>query len=368
MTVTVGDVVRAIDELIPFAWAEPWDQVGLLAGDPLCAVSGVMVTLDQTREAVARAAAAGANVIVSHHPAFKDPPGRVVAGPGPAGVIHDALAAGVALVAAHTNLDRDPRGADALPVVLGLEILGPLESGTGQSASVVVFAPPSAEAALRGAFAAAGAGRIGAYAGCTFTAAGVGRWTALDGASPSVAGDGDPTDEVRIEAVCDAGAVPRVVEALRAAHPYEEPLITVTSVAVSRGAARMGRICRTPADSTVLSLARLAGERLAVSPRAWGAPDSPVRTVAIATGSAASMVPHAIAAGADALVCGELRYHDALEAVSSGLAVIEAGHDATEWPLVGVLADAVKRTPGLDPRCVIVERPGTGWYVVTQEG
>jgi len=51
-----------------------------------------------------------------------------------------------------------------------------------------------------------------------------------------------------------------------------------------------------------------------------------------------------MAAGADALVCGEVRYHDALDAAESGLAIIEVGHDVSEWPLVEVLGRAALTT------------------------
>jgi putative NIF3 family GTP cyclohydrolase 1 type 2 len=66
-------------------------------------------------------------------------------------------------------------------------------------------------------------------------------------------------------------------------------------------------------------------------------------------------------AGCDVLVTGELRYHEALDAVSSGLSVIEAGHDATEWPLVPVLASAAASTEGLDEAVVLVDRPLVHW-------
>jgi putative NIF3 family GTP cyclohydrolase 1 type 2 len=68
--VTVGDVERAIAKRFPTEWAEEWDRVGLLAGDPDREVTGVVLALDPTRAAIAHAAGVGANVVVTHHPAF----------------------------------------------------------------------------------------------------------------------------------------------------------------------------------------------------------------------------------------------------------------------------------------------------------
>lgn len=366
MTVTIAELVRALDERVPFAWAEPWDKVGLLAGASDLAVTKVLVSLDQTRESVARAVTHGANVLVTHHPAFRDPPERVAAGPGAAGVVFAAIDSHVALVAAHTNLDRDPVGADALPAKLGLTPYAPLEADSQPCAHITVFCPPEAADAVALAMQTAGAGRVGRYADCAFSAPGEGRFRGLEGTSPAVgaAGEAKRAAEVRLETVCPRPAAGRVMEAAASAHPYEEPLILSEDSEMRRGAARMGRLCRVKDPSTLDALAALVGERLGVHPRVWGDPTAPVGTVAVATGSAASMVPHALAGAADVLVCGELRYHDALDAVSAGLAVIEAGHDATEWPLVPVLAEAVRTTPGLSGNDVIVDEPRVSWHVV----
>jgi putative NIF3 family GTP cyclohydrolase 1 type 2 len=159
MSTRVTDVVRAVHEAFPPYWAEPWDAVGLLAGDPDAAVNRVFVSLDPTRETLDRAIAGGAQVLLTHHPSFLKPAERLV--PAVAGVDFAAIAAGVALVAAHTNLDRAPAGAAALPRILGLAECTPLEDPELPVALVTVFVPASHEAQVAGAMAAAGAGRIG---------------------------------------------------------------------------------------------------------------------------------------------------------------------------------------------------------------
>jgi putative NIF3 family GTP cyclohydrolase 1 type 2 len=62
-----------------------------------------------------------------------------------------------------------------------------------------------------------------------------------------------------------------------------------------------------------------------------------VRTIAVGSGSGGHLVEEAAAAGADALLLGELRHHDALRARTLGLSVIEAGHFPTEWPAVELM-------------------------------
>jgi putative NIF3 family GTP cyclohydrolase 1 type 2 len=52
--------------------------------------------------------------------------------------------------------------------------------------------------------------------------------------------------------------------------------------------------------------------------------------VAIACGAAGSFIGDAVRAGADALLTGELRFHEALAAQAQGLSLMVAGHYATE--------------------------------------
>lgn len=361
--VTVADVVAAIDAEYPFEWAEPWDAVGLRAGDPHAEVTGVLTALDPTYAAIERARHQGANVLVTHHPPVLEMPATLVPH-GPGGVVFAAVSSGIALVTAHTNLDRGPDAASCLLRRLGLGDGEALERGTQAVRHVTVFCPPDAVDAVRDAMTAAGAGRVGRYLGCAFDAAGTGHFTPDDTARPAVGAPGEATHapEHRLEMVCDASAERRVLDAVRAVHPYEEPLIAVADTAMDRGVARMGRSIQLAEAPTLAELADTVARTFDCTPRVWGSPDRAITTLATGTGSVRSLVGPAIAKGAQALLGGEVRYHDALDAVERGLAIIEAGHDVTEWPLVPFLADAVRSTPGLAPELVREDTPSRGWW------
>ena len=111
--VTVRDIEHAVANRFPLERAEEWDRCGLLAGDPDARVSGVVLALDPTVEVIERAFGLGANVVVTHHPAFLSPPQRLTPGGGSADVVFAALSKGVALINAHTNLDRDEQSSTA---------------------------------------------------------------------------------------------------------------------------------------------------------------------------------------------------------------------------------------------------------------
>jgi dinuclear metal center YbgI/SA1388 family protein len=366
VSLRIAELLEYLDLRIPFAWAESWDAVGLLAGDPEAVVERVFVSLDPSPDALMGAIAAGAQVLLTHHPAFLDPLKRLAPAPGSKGVPYDAVRAGIALVSCHTNLDRAPEGADALPLVLGTPVLAPLERGAQPVTLVITYAPSDATDRIRDAMAAAGAGRIGWYEGCAFTSGGTGTYVALAGADPGAGAWGDRTsaDEVRVEMVCPRDRASAVAAAARAAHPYEEPVVVTAEGTLSRGAARMGRLCQAPRDATVGSLAALVGNRLGVRTTVWGDLERPVTRFAIAPGSGRSLVADAIAAGVEALVTGELRYHEARDASDAGLSVIEAGHDATEWPLTRALSIIAAAAPGLGEDGVVSDRVTYPWQTV----
>jgi hypothetical protein len=94
---------------------------------------------------------------------------------------------------------------------------------------LVVFVPLDALDAVRDAVFAAGAGRIGAYERCSWYAEGTGTFLPLPGADPTVGevGEEERVPELRLETLFPAERQDDVVEALRRAHPYEEPAFDV---------------------------------------------------------------------------------------------------------------------------------------------
>ncbi len=102
------DVVSVLDEIAPPRYAESWDNVGLIVGDPEGEIAKVLVTVDYTAEVAADAVASGAGLVVAYHPPLFAAVKRVP---------HDALWAdairrGIALYSPHTALDVAREGTN----------------------------------------------------------------------------------------------------------------------------------------------------------------------------------------------------------------------------------------------------------------
>ena len=117
----VGDVLEAIDRRAPFRTAAGWDAVGLQIGDRTTEVSTAAVTHEITASVAERILAEGFDLVITYHPLVFRPLRSVTAVPGPEGRSLAMAAAGVSVIAVHTNWDAATGGtADALAEALGV--------------------------------------------------------------------------------------------------------------------------------------------------------------------------------------------------------------------------------------------------------
>lgn len=91
---------------------------------------------------------------------------------------------------------------------------------------LIFHAPLTAVAPCKQAIFAAGAGRYPNYSECSFTVVGTGQFRPGDAANPHIGKVGalEEVQEAMVETLCVGEETTRkAVEALKKAHPYEEP-------------------------------------------------------------------------------------------------------------------------------------------------
>jgi dinuclear metal center YbgI/SA1388 family protein len=129
---TIADVAAAVERLWPSAGAEPWDAVGLIAGDPSDSVDSIILAVDAVLDTVDEAIEAGADVLLVHHPLLLRGVTSVASDRYKGAVLTRLIRAHCGLLAAHTNADVVETGTsatfaarlgllDSRPLVPGLE-------------------------------------------------------------------------------------------------------------------------------------------------------------------------------------------------------------------------------------------------------
>lgn len=354
------DLITHLDTWYDPRWAEPWDKVGLVCGDPHREVHRILFALDPVAAVVDEAVAFRADLVVVHHPLLLTPVSSISATTAKGRVLHSLVRNDIALFTAHTNADVPAHGVnESLARALGLtDVRVLLATDGGGLDKLIVFVPLADAEKVRTAVTSVGAGAIGAYDSCTFSSAGEGRFRPLEGATPAIGSKGEVqvVEELRIEAVYPRPLRHRVVEAMRRSHPYEEPAFDLVELVdppggpatgelppATRGHGRVGTLAK---PVTLRKLARIVATALpdtAQGVRVAGDPDRLIRTVAVGAGSGESLLEPARASGADAFLTSDLKHHRAGEFLEEGgPALVDVAHWAAEWTWLPVVDRKVR--------------------------
>lgn len=136
----VKDIVAMLEAEVPLAWQESYDNAGLAVGSPEAEVERVLIALDATEEVVEEAISEGCQMVVTHHPIIFRPIKRLADENRQQRTIAKAIRHGIALYAAHTNLDSAPqRGiSHHLAALLGLNVVSLLEPSAVEGVGIGV--------------------------------------------------------------------------------------------------------------------------------------------------------------------------------------------------------------------------------------
>jgi dinuclear metal center YbgI/SA1388 family protein len=124
----VIEITRIINDWMPTSFAEDFDNVGLIVGDPESEISSILVTLDTTEDVVEEAIERGCNMVVSYHPIIFNGLKQITSNSNyvEKSVIK-AVKNNISVYAIHTSLDNHPNGISyILSDLIGLENISTL--------------------------------------------------------------------------------------------------------------------------------------------------------------------------------------------------------------------------------------------------
>jgi dinuclear metal center YbgI/SA1388 family protein len=344
-TMKLAEITNFLESIAPLNYQEDYDNSGLIVGNTNDEIHAALVALDCTEQIVDEAIAKNCNLIITHHPivfkGLKKFNGKTYV----ERVVLKAIKNNIALYAIHTNLDHVANGVSAEICkrlgILNAKILAPKNNLLKK---LVTFCPTAQADELRNALFTAGAGHIGNYSDCSFNVDGTGTFKGGDGANPYVGeiGNQHHEAEVRIETIFKVQDERKVLLALLENHPYEEVAYDIYPLANKLDNVGAGMIGWLPQEMEAQEFLHHVKNNMQTKViRHTNLLPKKIKKVAVCGGSGSFLLKDAIAAGADAFITADFKYHEFFDAEDK-LMICDIGHYESEQFTSNLLIDNIQ--------------------------
>jgi dinuclear metal center YbgI/SA1388 family protein len=329
----LNEIIKHLESIAPLAYQEDYDNSGLLVGDERREVSSALVALDCTEAIVDEAILHNCDLIITHHPIIFKGLKKLNGKNYIERVILKAIKHDIALYAIHTNLDSVQAGVNSV-ICDRLGIIDPiiLSPKKAHLKKLVTYCPAAAADSVRDALFGAGAGNIGNYSECSFNSAGTGTFKGNDETNPFVGIPGirHMEQEIKIEMIFKAQDERKVLLALLETHPYEEVAYDVYLLDNKNQEVGAGMVGFLKEPMEGLAFLQMVKTKMHASViRHTEVLPKAIRKVAVCGGSGSFLLKEAIAAGADAFVTADFKYHEFFDAEQK-LMIADIGHFESE--------------------------------------
>ena len=342
----VQDVINHLHNLAPLAYAEDFDNVGLLVGDKNLKVTGILVTLDTLEAVVDEAIENKCNLIVSFHPIIFSGLKKLTGKTYVERVVIKAIQHQIAIFSIHTALDNAYQGVNSIICdQLGLKNKKILIPQSGTIKKLQTYVPSANAQELRNALFEAGAGSIGNYESCSFNVDGKGTYLGNEDSNPMIGQKGKlhTEKETAISVTFKKHLESLVLKTLFEAHPYEEVAYEISTLENTNQHIGMGMIGDLKnAMETVDCLNFIKSKMQTECIRHSKPLNKTIKRIAVLGGSGSFAISAAKAAGADILVTADLKYHDFFSA-ENDIVLADIGHYESEQFTKSFLVDYLSK-------------------------
>jgi dinuclear metal center YbgI/SA1388 family protein len=329
----IREITSYLESLAPISSQESYDNSGLIVGNANAEVTNVLISLDCVEATVDEAIEKGCELIIAHHPIVFKGLKKLNGKNYIERTVLKAIKNDIAIYAIHTNLDNYRFGVNyEIGKRIGLKNTRVLQPKNDVLSKLVCYIPVDHADAVSQAMFDAGAGSIGDYDECGFRTEGQGTFRPNDSANPFIgaAGERSLVKEVKFEAVCSTHILGKVVQAMIAAHPYEEvayeifPMLNTNSY---EGSGMFGTL-EQPMETTAF-LEHIKETFNCGVIRHTAPISNTVKTVAYCGGSGSFLLEAAKRSGADVFITGDYKYHEFFDAENS-IMIADIGHFESE--------------------------------------
>ncbi|MFT5963637.1 MAG: dinuclear metal center YbgI/SA1388 family protein [Flavobacterium sp.] len=342
----IKEILSVLEEMAPLAYAEDFDNVGLLVGNPEAQATGVLVCHDALESVLEEAIAMDCNLVVCFHPILFSGIKKITGKNYVERSIIKAIKNDIAIYAVHTALDNHQEGVNKIFCnALGLKntkILIPKENFIRKLLTYTIA--ENAEK-LRNALFDAGAGNIGNYEDCSFSSKGIGTYMGNENSNPQLGERFEfvQGDEIKIEVTFEKHLESKILKALFSNHVYEEVAYEVYELQNKHQNIGLGMVgeFETPMDEQDFLLfvkEKMTSEAI----RHSSFLGKPIKKVAVLGGSGSYAIKKAISSGADAFLTADLKYHQFYEA-ENRLLLADIGHFESERHTKNYIVDYLRK-------------------------
>ena len=329
----IKDILTILEEMAPLAYAEDFDNVGLLTGNSNEDATGVLVCHDALENVIDEAIAKKCNLVVCFHPILFSGLKKITGKNYVERSIIKAIKNDIAIYAIHTALDNHQLGVnkifcDALGLI-NTRILIPREDYIYK---LVTFTIPENVEKLRNALFDAGAGSIGNYENCSFSSQGLGTYQGNENSNPEIGEPGEFVEakEIKIEVTFEKHLEGKILKALFSHHVYEEVAYEIYKLQNRHqniGMGMVGELLEAVDEKTFLLTVKEKMQADGIRHSAFT--ERKVKKVAVLGGAGSFAIKNAINAGADVFLTADLKYHQFYEAENK-LLLADIGHFESE--------------------------------------
>lgn len=330
---TIKELLPILEEMAPLAYAEDFDNVGLLTGDVAWKIKNILVCHDALEPVIDEAIKKNCNVVVCFHPIIFSGLKSLTGKNYVERAVVKAIRHDIAIYAVHTALDNHKHGVNKIICdALGLKqpkILVPKQQFIQK---LVTYTVAENADQVRNALFNVGAGSIGNYENCSFNSQGIGTYMGNADSNPEIGQRFEFIEnrEIKIEVTFEKHLQQKILKALFANHVYEEVAYEIYDLQNTHQNIGLGMIGDLEtAMNEADFLQSVKGKMQCGGIRHSAFTGKNIKKVAVLGGSGSFAIKNALASGADAFLTADLKYHDYYQA-DGKLLLADIGHYESE--------------------------------------
>jgi len=329
----LNQIIPILEQMSPIAYAEDFDNVGLLVGNPNQKITKILVCHDALESVIDEAISKKCELVVCFHPILFSGLKKITGKNYVERAIIKAIRNDIAIYAVHTALDNHKNGVNKIICdTIGVKKTRILVEKENFIYKLITYVPLAGVEKVCQALFLSGAGAIGNYENCSFVSHGKGSYKGNQDSNPVIGQKHQyiETEETKIEVTFEKHLQDKIITALFENHPYEEVAYQICKTENKHQNIGLGMIGELDHEQEEQDFLLFVKQKMKAGViRHSDFLGRKIKKVAVLGGSGAFSIKTAIAKQADILLTADLKYHDFFQAENK-IILADIGHFESE--------------------------------------